>query len=123
MNGEPPVSFVSGRLTSPSDGSEVNRKEEVTGVVAGLRFDARALIIHQSPRSGDYWPQAELRPDREGRFRCGATFGRNDEDAGKDFILMLVSAEQATSASLRDSLEATPCPACHLMRGYSTRQE
>lgn len=56
-------SFVSGRLTSPSDGSEVNRKEEVTGVVAGLRFDARALIIHQSPRSGDYWPQAELRPD------------------------------------------------------------
>lgn len=97
-------SFNSGRLTRPSDGSEVNRREVVTGMVTGLRPDARALIIVQSPRSGDYWLQAELQPDREGRFISRATFGRNEEaDSGKDYILMLVLAEQATSASLSAS--------------------
>jgi len=97
-------SFISGRLTSPSDGSEVNRREVVTGVVTGLRSDDRALIILQSPRSGDCWLQAELLPDQEGRFRSRATFGRNEEaDSGKDYILMLVLAQQATSVSLRAS--------------------
>jgi hypothetical protein len=93
-------SFTSGRLTSPPDGSEVNYSEVVTGVVTALRPDAQPMIIVQSPRSG-LWPQAELLPDREGRFRSRTTFGRNDEScSGKDYILMLVLANQAASVSL-----------------------
>ena len=96
-------SFISGRLTSPSDGSEVNHPEVVTGQVTGLRPDTHALIVVQSPRSG-LWPQAELLPDREGRFRSKATFGSNEASyRGNDYTLMLVLANQAASVSLRAS--------------------
>jgi predicted nucleotide-binding protein/actin-like ATPase involved in cell morphogenesis len=96
-------SFYSGRLTSPSDGSEVNHQEAVSGMVTGLRPGTQASLIVYSPRSG-HWPQAELLPDREGRFRAKATFGKNRESyVGKDYALMLILADQNTSASLQES--------------------
>jgi hypothetical protein len=96
-------SFISGRLASPSDGSEVNHQETVTGMVTGLDQGTRALIIVQSPRSG-LWPQAELKPAPDGRFSSKATFGGSDESyGGKDYILMIALASQAASASLRAS--------------------
>jgi CAP12/Pycsar effector protein, TIR domain len=96
-------SFVSGRLTSPLDGSEVSHTEVVTGEISGLAPGNHALIVVQSPRSG-FWPQAELVPDRESRFRAKATFGRNDESYhGMDYTLMLVYANQVDSVSLRSS--------------------
>jgi len=95
--------FVSGRLTSPSDGIEVNHQETVIGMITGLHQGICALIIVQSPRSG-FWPQAELKPNPDGRFSSKATFGRNKEsDGGKDYILMIALAGQAASASLRAS--------------------
>lgn len=93
--------FASGRLTSPSHSGKVNHKELVTGMITGLGPDDRPLIIVRSPRSGLYWPQSGLVVDREDRFSSSASFGRNDQaDDGKDYILMLVCAKQATSASL-----------------------
>jgi hypothetical protein len=95
--------FISGRLTSLSDGSEVNYREVVTAQVTGLTPDTHARIIVHSPRSG-LWPQAELRSVQEGRFRTSATFGRNQEsDAGNDYTLMLVVANQDASVALEDS--------------------
>jgi hypothetical protein len=95
--------FISGRLTSLSNGSEVNYREVVTAQVTGLTPDTHARIIVHSPRSG-LWPQAELRSVQEGRFRTSATFGRNQEsDAGNDYTLMLVVANQDASVALEDS--------------------
>jgi hypothetical protein len=95
--------FISGRLTSLSDGSEVNYREVVTAQVTGLTPDTHVRIIVHSPRSG-LWPQAELRSVQEGRLRTSATFGRNQEsDAGNDFTLMLVVANQDASVVLEDS--------------------
>jgi predicted nucleotide-binding protein len=96
-------SFISGRLISPSDGIEVNHQVTVTGMITGLHQGTQALIIVHSPRSG-FWPQAELKPNPDGRFSSKATFGGNEESyGGKDYILMIALASHAAGASLRAS--------------------
>jgi hypothetical protein len=97
--------FTTGFLTSPSDGSVVNRHEAVRGVITGLYSDDQALTIVQSPRSGEYWSQTIVQPDREGRFTVRATFGRYDEaDNGKQYNLLLILATPADSAVLKAAM-------------------
>jgi hypothetical protein len=102
-------SFVSGRLTEPSDGSEVNYKEKVTGEVTALRPGTHIRLIVHSPRTG-LWPRPVLGTDLEGRFSTIATFGRSEQrDRGNTYTLMLVLASQADTVSFqaaRDQEEA-----------------
>jgi hypothetical protein len=95
----------SGRLTSPQDGSTVNNSQKVTGVITCLQDYVRAWILVRSPRDRAYWRQAEFWPGEQGGFRSTATFGRSETlDNGKKYVLMLVVATQAASASFEASM-------------------
>ncbi len=98
------------RLTSPRDDSKVAYRQEVGGVVTGLRPSTEAWIVVYPALAPAYWPQAgPLQPGPAGVFLTLAFFGVPNQDVGEHFTVRLVITTPAASARIRAFL-AQPAP-------------
>lgn len=91
-----------GRLTSPKEGAQVDRQEQVSGLVGDLPPGSQPWIVVWPADEQVYWPQREFKVNRDGGFQSVALFGRiGTVDSGRVFHVRLVLADAADSAQLR----------------------
>jgi predicted nucleotide-binding protein len=96
---------LAGWLTSLRDGSDVDHREVVNGVVVGLPPGAEAWILVQPVFDATYWPMHNPPLGQKGIFRAVAQFGRSDtQDIGEEYVLLLVMAPPEASARFREFL-------------------
>jgi hypothetical protein len=102
---------VAGQFTNLPDGSKVAFQQPVTGIVRSIPPGTYAWIVVYPIKAPAYWPQpGPLHLDQAGGFRtsvyCGASATQN---VGEKFIVRLVIAPAAASASFRAFL-GPPAP-------------
>ena len=96
-----------GHLTSPREGAQVDRQEQVTGLVRDLPPGWQPWIVVWPAGERVYWPQGEFPVDRDGGFRSLAYFGwHGTVNVGESFQIRLVLANTADSAQFRAFLKA-----------------
>lgn len=116
-----PARRPTGCLTSPKESAQVDRQEQVTGMVRDLPPGSQPWIVVWPAGEHVYWPQREFPVDRNGGFQSVALFGRSGTvDAGEAFHVRLVLADAADSAQLRAFLRAPHQGLRDLPRGVLT---
>jgi len=113
-----------GRLISPREGAQVDRQEQVSGLVRDLPSGSQPWIVVWPAGEHVYWPQREFKVDKDGGFRSVALFGRSGTaDHGGVFHVRLVLADAPDSAQLRAFLRAPHQGLRDLPRGMRTLDE